>query len=209
MRRKTKVIRKAHPTFAIVVEGECELWYFQMLKRNERHLRVNIEPKIPQRKSLEEQFTMVVNLSEDYSRVFWIIDLDVVLSASNAAKRGVKTPMQVLKEYSEKVTSHYPNVTIIINNPCLEYWFLIHFVYSSRIFGNCGAVEKELKKAFPGYTKSKGFFTKDGHDIYSMLKPHLKTAIQHSKRSGKMNFNQPVNSISGMHLFFEALKALQ
>jgi hypothetical protein len=45
-------IKKYHlppkTTYAIIVDGETEIWYFQMLKRNEPSLLVNIEPKIPQ-----------------------------------------------------------------------------------------------------------------------------------------------------------------
>ena len=58
---------KARETYAIVVDGETEVWYLQMLKRNERHLAINIEPKLPISKSLSDQYEMVETLSVDYS----------------------------------------------------------------------------------------------------------------------------------------------
>jgi hypothetical protein len=32
MRRIKKIVNKSNPSFALVVDGETEVWYFQMLK---------------------------------------------------------------------------------------------------------------------------------------------------------------------------------
>ena len=61
---------KSRPTFAVVVDGECEVWYLQMLKRNERSIVVNIEPKIPQRKRLSEQYENVINFQRKTQKCF-------------------------------------------------------------------------------------------------------------------------------------------
>lgn len=50
MRVNKNMPGKSRQRFAIVVDGECEFWYIQMLKRNERSINVNLEPKIPQKK---------------------------------------------------------------------------------------------------------------------------------------------------------------
>lgn len=47
-----KIRRQVVPTFSFVVDGETEIWYLQMLKRNERQFKINIEPKLPQKKVL-------------------------------------------------------------------------------------------------------------------------------------------------------------
>lgn len=86
-RRKEKISKPRKDTFAIIIDGETEVWYFQMLKRNEPSLQVNIEPKIPQKKRLSEQYEKVLELAEDYTKVFWIIDLDVVIAESKIAKK--------------------------------------------------------------------------------------------------------------------------
>jgi len=49
--RIPKKIIKSNPSYAVVVDGETEIWYLQMLKRNERSLNINLEPKLPQKKS--------------------------------------------------------------------------------------------------------------------------------------------------------------
>ena len=53
MRKPKKIIHKTNPSFALVVDGETEVWYLQMLKRNERDIRVSIKPEIPNKKSVE------------------------------------------------------------------------------------------------------------------------------------------------------------
>ena len=40
-------------SFAVVVDGETEYWYLQMLKQNEPDILFNITPKILQKKNLE------------------------------------------------------------------------------------------------------------------------------------------------------------
>lgn len=34
---------------------------------------------------------------------------------------------------------------IIVNNPCLEFWLLLHFEATSKYFDTCEGAEKQLK----------------------------------------------------------------
>jgi hypothetical protein len=52
MRKTRSIPLKSKSTFAVVVDGDCEVWYLQMLKRNERSIHVTIEPQIPQKKAI-------------------------------------------------------------------------------------------------------------------------------------------------------------
>src|SRR5690554_8053080 len=71
MRRTQKKERNSTPAFAVVVDGNTEAWYLQMLKRNERDLRVSIKPEIPTKKSVKEQFDLVCELlGRKFSRFF-------------------------------------------------------------------------------------------------------------------------------------------
>lgn len=56
-RRKRKI--QGGKTYAFVVDGQTEVWYLQMLKRNERELKIDIKPELPNKKSLEEQYRLV------------------------------------------------------------------------------------------------------------------------------------------------------
>ena len=204
MRKTRKIKIKANPNFAIIVDGDTEVWYFQMLKRNERKINVSIEPKIPQKKSLSEQFDLACFLSEDYTTVFWIIDFDTILKETKEAKKGTETPLQAFMKYRNTIKSKYKNVVIIVNNPCLEFWILLHFEKSSKYYNSCGAVEKYLKKYLKDYQKSKKYYTKQDNDIYLKLRPYLNNAIKNAKHLGSFNKHEPINAMSEMELFYNA-----
>ena len=87
-------------SFACVVDGETEIWYLNMLKRNEPSMKnISIRPELPQKKTLEEQFKQVQTLAESYTAVFWIIDTDTIISNERtfAGDRN-KSPRVVLKK---------------------------------------------------------------------------------------------------------------
>ena len=194
-RRKKKISKPRRPSFAIVVDGETEVWYFQMLKRNEPSLQVNIEPKIPQKKKLSEQYGKVCELAEEYLKVIWVIDLDVVIKESK---------INELKNYLKKFEKEkLKNVITILNNPCLEFWFLLHFKETTRYYSKCNATEKELKKHLTDYKKTQSYFTKQNNDIYLKLKSNLPIAIKNSQRTNRDNLDEIERGICEMNLFFE------
>lgn len=203
MRIKRNVPR-TKPRYAFMVEGECEFWHIQMLKRNEPSLRVDLIPEIPQKKKLKDLYKKVVESSKEYDKVFWIIDFDVLIKESREIKRGAKTPIQQLKEYILKISSKYNNVNIIINNPCLEFWILLHFESTAKFFENCESATKQLKTHLPNYKKTQKYYTKQNQDIYLKLKPFLKIAISNSSKVDSFDFNNTNIGTSQMHLIFDA-----
>ena len=89
-------------TYAIVVDGSTERWYLDMLKRNERDkLTINISPFLSTQMSIEEQYEKVIELSENNSKVYWIIDYDTVIKETRESKSGV-TVEQKFIELREK-----------------------------------------------------------------------------------------------------------
>jgi len=74
------------------------------------------------------------------------------------------------------------NVNVIVNNPCLEYWFLLHFDPSGKTYRNCDEVTVKLKRHLRDYEKSERYFKKKDNDIYIRLKPYLRNAIITRKR---------------------------
>ncbi len=203
-RKRKKISQPKKDVFAIIADGETEVWYFQMLKRNEPYLQINVEPKIPQKKRLSEQYKEVIELAEDYTKIFWIIDLDDIIKKSNETKKRDKTKIQELKEYLKELEKEkFKNVITILNNPCLEYWFLLHFEKTAKHFPKCSSSVKQLKKYLKDYTKNQKYFTKQNNDIYLKLKPKLSTAIKNSKSVHRKNLNDLDRAICEMSLFFE------
>ena len=202
-RRKEKISRPKKDTFAIIIDGETEVWYFQMLKRNEPSLQVTIEPKIPQKKRLQEQYEKVLELAEDFTKVFWIIDLDVVIAETKIAKKGEPNQIQQLKNYLKKLKINYDNVITILNNPCLEFWFVLHFEQTTKYFSKCSDAERQLKKHLKDYKKTQKYFTKQDNDIYLKLKSELSTALVNTQRTQRKNIDEIERGICEMNLFFE------
>jgi hypothetical protein len=161
MSRRGKSNIKARETYAVVVDGETEVWYLQMLKRNEKNLTINIEPKLPSKKSLPDQYEMVEILAKDYTKVFWLIDYDVIRKETQEAKPGKETKEQEFIRLRNKAQA-IDNVAVIVNDPCLEFWFLLHLVETTRFYSQCSPVERDLTRRVEGYEKTKQYFTKQG-----------------------------------------------
>jgi len=134
--------------------------------------------------------------------VFWIIDFDVIKNESLKAKKGTKTSLQEFKAYYDEINKSLENVIVIINNPCLEYWILLHYETTSKYYETCVGVTKQLKKHLPDYNKSQVFYTKQDNDIYLRLKSLLSKAITNAERLEKFDFNNPDSGKSEMQLFF-------
>lgn len=202
MRAIKTISFKGRKKYAIVVDGDCEFWYFQMLKRNNRDLPVDLKPEIPQKKRLSDQFAKILEYANIYDKVIWIVDMDVVNDETKKAKKNSVKPIDLLKSYVNKLNK-YENVSVIINNPCLEYWLLLHFEYTNKFFTDCNGAEKQLKKHLPNYSKTADFYTSLNQDIFLKLKPNLKTAIANSKKTGDFSFDNTKIGLSEMHKLFE------
>jgi hypothetical protein len=103
MRNSKNISRPQKPIFSFVVDGECELWYLQKMKENETSLKMHLDPKIPQKKKIANQYNTVLELAEESVKVFWIVDFDVILKETKEAKKGVKTALDEFKEYYQKI----------------------------------------------------------------------------------------------------------
>lgn len=202
--RKSRAIPFISKTkFVIIVDGDCEYWYFKMLKRNEKTLAADLKPEIPQKKKLKKQFEKVIEESNHYDKVFWIVDYDVIHNESRASKNGAETPKQAFKKYVSQLAKKYKNVVIIINNPCLEFWILLHFETTGKYFDNCEDATKQLKKHLPDYEKTSKYYTKQDNDIYLRLKPKLNDAIANANKLKMFDLDNPDTAITQMHLLFE------
>ena len=201
-----RIKRKTNPAFAIVADGETEIWYLQMMKQTERQVRLTIKPELPKKKRIEDQCELVCKLAQgEYDKVFWIVDLDQITKEQREATGGKKDPMRTFIECREKVLhgkKYAKRVRVIVNNPCLEFWFLLHFEYTAKSFSDYDELAKELKKHIKDYDKNEGYYKPKNNDIYSKLKPYLNTAIKHSDRLGKFDPQAPSKAVSEMPLFF-------
>lgn len=188
--------------FSFVIDGECEIWYLQMLQKNENLQNINLEPKLPQKKKLYDQYKMVAELAEDSEKVFWIIDFDTISKETKEAKASKETPLQQLKNYINQISD---NVIVVVNNPCLEFWFLLHYKQTAKYFASYDDLKKELMKYLPDYQKTQKYYKNSRQDIYQRLKPKLQTAISNAEECGKFDFENIQKGLSEMQMIFKAL----
>lgn len=205
--------RKKIPTFAFVVDGQTEVWYLQMFKSNEEkfnNFRINIKPEIPQKKKLKDQFELALEQAKsEYDKVFLLVDFDVVLKETREAK-SENTPMKEFLSFlhklenprSKKQKEIYDKISVIVNNPCLEYWFLLHFEVSGKSYRNCSEVIPILKKHLKGYDKSQRYFKRRDLDIYTRLKPYLGNAILNALSLGNFDNEFPEKGMCEMDKLF-------
>ena len=203
MRRgRNKLTKQA---FAVVVDGQTEYWYLQMLKHNEPNILFDITPKILQKKNIDQQYELVIALSEEeYDKVFWIVDLDVLLKEEREKKSNLSSLQKFLEYY--KNLSKNQKVVVIVNNPCLEYWFLLHYKNTSKVFTACADAEKQVSQHLKGYEKTKKFFTKSNNDIYKQLKPYLQTAVSNATALGSFDPYNHSKAMCEMPLLFNTLQ---
>lgn len=115
-------------------------------------------------------------ISIEYGDSTWIVaDGDIDFKTQGA----LDTKNKKLLHAREKARSK--DIEIIISNPCFEFWYLLHFMYSTKHFNDYRSVQAELNKYIPNYEKSK--------DIYPQLSPYTGKATEHAKRIEKSHIN--------------------
>ncbi|GHT65195.1 hypothetical protein AGMMS50239_24420 [Bacteroidia bacterium] len=201
--RKSRNIQK-RKVFSFVVDGKCELWYLQLLKQQE-NLNIHLEPKLPHKKSLKDQFNLVSRLSKESEKVFWIIDFDNIQKETIENKKGTKSALQEFQGLYNKCQNN-ANIVVIVNNPCLEFWYLLHFEQTARYFQSYEQLENALKQRLPEYEKTERYYKNARQNIYQRLKSRLETALNNAKQVGNFDFSNTDKGISEMHKIFEALR---
>jgi len=164
MRRRNRKKRSLKKSCVVLVDGESEISYINNIKTS----NLKVLPEIPKHKSLKEMYKLFKEKVKEFDIVFWIIDLDVVIRENN---------LSILKDYIKNYKDN-----IIINNPCLEYWFYLHFSQGKNFNNSCDDVISSLKKIddfFKNYTKS----SKDIKKLVKYLTPHLDKACKNAKNS--------------------------
>jgi hypothetical protein len=201
-------IRKS---FALIVDGDNESWYIDQLKKQEKDILtgLSLHPALPQKKKLEDLYELIKKLeNEGYDKIFWIIDFDTIIKEAKEAKAKLCKFKKYYKELEDS-----KKIIIIVNNPCLEYWFLQHFTQTSKYFNSYEDLKKDIKKHIKDYDKTNKFYftCNGGKGIYSLLKPYLKTAILNSKKLAKFTFDETEienyeTGVAEMYKLFEELK---
>jgi hypothetical protein len=201
-RKKRTDSRKAKQVISIIVDGDTEVWYFQMMKKEETFPgKVDIKPELPKKKKLKEQFEMVRDNSRIYDKVYWVIDFDTI-QKEDREQQGQR--IQDFNKYLRELEG-CDNVEVFINNPCLEFWHLLHFKNTGKYFSVCDSAQAELIKELPDYKKSMKYYKQQPNNIYKRLKPNLSEALKNAGTLGAFDKENPQKAKAEMYRLFEAL----
>lgn len=168
MSRLTKQ-RKLNNTIAVIADGKTEKWYLDSVKAHyscEVLKNTRIEPQLPQKKQINELVDIAKSkVQEGYPKVILLVDFDEVLA--NAEE--LRVFQHFYQEYNKDGHEKWMNsLMLIVNNPCLEYWYLLHFNSTGKYYNCYSELEVDLQKKLPNYNKSEKYYC-GNPDIYTRL----------------------------------------
>lgn len=197
--RRPGPTRLPKSTVLIVCEGEkTEVKYFRSMKRELRLTTTNIEVSRSTKGSgpssvvksaiiLRDQRAKdaLISLSEPYDQVWCIMDVECP-----STNPGLKGACRLAKENG---------ILVALSNPCFEFWYLLHYAFSTSPFSSCELLLKSLRKHVPKYSKSM--------DIYDTIRHLRHNATCNAKRIllDKTNIANPSTEV---HILIELLEGL-
>lgn len=190
--------RKPRKVFYFLVDGETEKWYLELMKQYEKEQlpKIDIKPEIPQKRKLRDLHKQILENAQSYDKVFWVFDLDAIVHDEQFSTFG-----DIVRELRK-----IENVSILVNSPCLEFWVLLHFKRTAKVFHECCRVEKHLRKntELKYYEKTEKYY-KSGRGIYASLKNYQRTAIENAEKLGELSLTEEHQAIAGIGKIFDQI----
>lgn len=178
--KRSKESREPYDKVLIVCEGEkTEPYYLTALRDHFKLSQANIriDP------NSDSSPISVVNYAKElikqsekdpYDNVFCVIDRDRHTSFDTAITQ--------INSFRNKHTKLHS----IVSNPCFEYWILLHFTYTTKLFGTSGdspcmdLIKNDLKIYLPDYEKG------DKAIMPPIIKAGLEMAVANAKRANEV-----------------------
>lgn len=111
---------------------------------------------------------------------------------------------QCIIKFSTGNSTDPVGIEFITSIPTFEYWYILHFEYTTKIYNSSEAVQNDIKEKIKGYTKSM--------NIYNLLKEKTDVAIKNAKevekyhlKEGKSLDNENSNPYTGVYKVVEEL----
>lgn len=198
--KKTRPIQKTRNSYLFLVDGDCERWYLKTMKAEYR-LNLTIKSELTTQKTLEEQYNQILSEAKDNVKSFWIVDLDELIRYY----RGDKMQFDEFIRYKRDIETNHSNIFVIINSPCLEFWYLLHFSANTKFYPSYKELKNELKKYLVDYEKKEEYYLNQRMNIFQRLKSNLHTAFKNSANASFFDEEDPEHSISQMRTVFDEL----
>jgi hypothetical protein len=167
-----RVVNKTRFYFrcAVLGDGQTEQYYLQYLK-NIRCYTYIVRPRLFRNITIETSGKLIKELLEQgYDLVIYLTDYDTVVAQGKIDK---------FNNITAKYRKNY-RVKICESMPSIEFWFLLHYIKTTRNFQNAGEVLTELKKHLPEFSKETGFLEKQKWVEELCANGKLATALKNS-----------------------------
>lgn len=177
MRQSKK--RNLKNAIAVIVDGKDEKWYIEKVKEHYpcKSLKsMGIKPELPEKKKVDDIFAYTKGkVEEEYSQVILILDMDTILRNDSEFRkfklyyeRYTAAKNNQLKGKQKSSYGWMEKLLLIVNTPCLEFWYLLHHKRTKRFYDDFNALEPELRKCegMENYEKSEAYY-KRNPDILS------------------------------------------
>jgi hypothetical protein len=175
-RTATKRIRQARPT--LIGAGITEQYYFTHLQTI-FGLKVKIRPRYFGREGIHALEKKIQQVLDDDGKAIVVFDADVSTWDIKERQRLTSLKKKYIKE---------KNVIICDSLPSIEYWFLLHYINTTRNFRTSQAVISQLSKYVVNFDKTESFLKNQKwvSDLCSEGKLQIayKTAKNNSNKKG-------------------------
>jgi len=142
-----------------------------------------VDHAIEARKTREREFKRTG--TPKYDQVWCVFDVDRHVSLQDAQKKAKDNKLKVA-----------------LSTPCFEFWYLLHFLYTTRPFPRCEDVVSELKKHIPDYRKNAAPIT--------LLLENLDNALANARRlradNDKTGSTNPATDVDKLAQILQSLK---
>lgn len=167
MARRIKERKLKNPTITIIGEGATERYYFTHLKRLCGYKYI-CKPRNFTEQTIDEMQRQIDRVLNDGGIAVCVFDADVTRTK----------PAERLK-YERMYRKYSGNRTVILcdSMPSIEFWFLLHYLNTTRYFATSDEVISILRRFIPGFSKHQSFLSKETWVAAMLNEDRLGTAI--------------------------------
>lgn len=166
-KKRNNITRKKRPIMTFTGEGKNKTEKQYFLSFQEQHGKYSIQyvntgldtDPAGMLKSMENAWKRYELSVSNGDKAYIVLDMDCSLQKIKLVKK--------LQETSK-------NIQFIVSNPCIEVWFIMHFIYTTHQFKDGREPKKELGKYISGY--------EENMYISEIIRPRLEMAVKNVEK---------------------------
>jgi hypothetical protein len=203
--------RQVKPVILIVTEGsQTEPKYFEHFRTRQMNLDIRV---VGSRNSAgETDYTSLIRRAVEYQEknqlsassgdAVWVVaDGDVNYNNPDPITAKDQQLKQARKLAEKK------GVQLAISNPCFEFWYLLHFQYTTKFMKDYDAVRGVLKNHLADYEKSDDVFQQLVEQTAGAIENAKRVEAQHLKDGAELPFGIAINPFTDVYQLVEQLAA--